>query len=575
MRRVFIAAALALTSGVVPAQGISRPSGSSRVAGAVLAERAGRVTATNITLDSPIGVVDGVGYRASAEAGPAGLSIVFPEKADGTYAVLRGDAGVAFSVRGAAPSTIEVSKGKVAYRELFPGVDAVHQLNGNRSEEFLVLKDERATTEFTYDLDVASGVEFSRLPTGGMRFSAEGDDGDTLSIEAPYVVDATGRTSYEAARYEIDREVAGQATVRLTVDTKGLAFPVAVDPTWAATTSMSTARTQHAAALLTNGRVMVVGGSSSTGLLTACEIYNPTSATWAATGSLNVGRTFHTATLLNGGNVLACGGYGGAQSVTSAEVWNVTTKTWSLTGQMSQGRERHTATLLPDGRVLVSGGFKGNQVPTATCEIFNPASGTWSNTGSFALARGNHSAVLLNDGRVMVSGGETTNAQGTYVTTETVEIYNPATGTWAAASPCASRSRHAAALLADGRVLIAGGLSGGSPNVAVAIATAQIYNPQTGAWSNAPSMAVAAASLTFTVLTNGRVLATGGYAASTTSDNSQVYNPATNTWSAPDAGGLVWARTTHTATRLPSGTVLVCGGAALGGPFAMATAELR
>jgi N-acetylneuraminic acid mutarotase len=260
--------------------------------------------------------------------------------------------------------------------------------------------------------------------------------------------------------------------------------------------------------------------------------------------------------------------------VASAEVWNVTTKTWSVTGQMSRGRERHTATLLPDGRVLVTGGYTSSVVPTATCEIFNPASGTWSNTGSLSLARAYHTAVLLNDGRVMVAGGETTNAQGVLVTTEIVEIYNPASGTWATASPCASRSRHAAALLADGRVLIAGGLSGGYPAVPVAIATAQIYNPQTGAWSNAPSMAVPAAALTLTVLTNGRVLATGGYYAAypTTSDNSQVYNPTTNTWLAPDAGGLVWARSQHTATRLPSGTVLVCGG---GGPAPMATAEIR
>ena len=223
MRRICCAAVLALIA-AAPAPGISRPSGPARVAGAVLAERAGRVTASPVNLDSPLGTVTGVGYQASAEDGGTGLSIVFPEKADGTYAVLRGQASVAFSVRGAAPSGVEVSKGKVAYREIFPGVDSVHQLNGNRSEEFLVLADERAATEFTYDLDIAPGVEFARLPSGGLRLTAGNEDSDTLDIEAPYVIDATGRTSYTAARYEIDRDVPGQATIRLAVDTTGLVF---------------------------------------------------------------------------------------------------------------------------------------------------------------------------------------------------------------------------------------------------------------------------------------------------------------------------------------------------------------
>lgn len=566
MRRVFIAAALALVA-AVPALGISRPSGSSRVAGAVLAERAGRVTAANITLDSPIGVVSGVGYQASAEAGATGLSIVFPEKADGAYAVLRGQAGVAFSVRGAASSAVEVSKGKVAYREIFPGVDAVHQLNGNRSEEFLVLKDERSTTEFTYDLDVASGVEFSRLPSGGMRFAAEGDDGDTLVIEAPYVVDATGRTSYEAARYEIDREVPGQATVRLTVDTAGLAFPLAVDPTWAATTPMSTARSQPSATRLSNGRVLVAGGVASGGVHSSCEIYNPTTASWASTGSLLTGRYGHAAVLLANGDVLAVAGQrtNGLQ-LQSVERWSVTSKTWSAVSPLAVEHEGLTATVLTDGRVLVVGG------DSTTCELFNPATGTWVTTGSLAHRRRYHSAVRLNDGRVMVYGGEFVSAFIGY-TTGTAELYNPASGTWSTVAAGASRARHAATLLADGRVFVAGGLElvpGPDPS----LATAQIFNPATGLWSAAPSMAEGRTHATATLLSNGRVLVVGGQRSdSTFSDLSQAFDPATGTWKAPDTGGLVTGRAGHQATLLTTGSLLVTGG--LGAAGALSSAEIR
>ena len=566
MRRVFVAAALALCA-ANPAMGISRPSGSSRVAGAVLAERAGRATVTDITLDSPIGAVSGVGYTASAVSAGSGLGIVFPPSADGTYAVARGRASVAFSVRGASTSAIEVSKGKVAYREIFPGVDAVHQLNGNRSEEFLVLKDERAATEFTYDLDIASGVEFARLASGGVRLTADNEEGDTLVIEAPYVVDATGRKSLEAARYEIDREVAGQATIRLTVDTTGLAFPLAVDPTWAATTPMSTARSQASATLLSNGRVLVAGGIASGAVRSSCEIYNPTNASWASTGSLATGRYEHAAVRLSNGDVLAVAGKGtnGIQ-LRTVERWNATSKTWATVTSLAVEHEGLTATVLTDGRVLVVGGT------STTCEIFNPTTATWSNTGSLAQRRRYHSAVRLNDGRVMVYGGEWVSSSISY-TTGTAEIYNPASGTWSTVAAGASRARHSAALLADGRVFVAGGWEF-FPSSISWLATAQIFNPSTGQWFAAPSMPEGRTLATASLLSNGRVLVVGGQRSdSSFTDLSQAFDPATGTWKAPDTGGLVTGRAGHQATSLNTGSILVTGGSGAAG--GLSSAELR
>jgi hypothetical protein len=58
---------------------------------------------------------------------------------------------------------------------------------------------------------------------------------------------------------------------------------------------MSTARYDHTATLLPNGKVLVAGGC---GLATA-ELYDPASGTWTATGAMNTGRHNHTATLLS------------------------------------------------------------------------------------------------------------------------------------------------------------------------------------------------------------------------------------------------------------------------------------
>jgi hypothetical protein len=62
------------------------------------------------------------------------------------------------------------------------------------------------------------------------------------------------------------------------------------------------------------------------------------------TGSLNVARYGHTATLLSDGKVLAVGGFG-----TTAELYDPATGIWSFTGQTLVPHIGHTATLLVDG----------------------------------------------------------------------------------------------------------------------------------------------------------------------------------------------------------------------------------
>jgi hypothetical protein len=159
------------------------------------------------------------------------------------------------------------------------------------------------------------------------------------------------------------------------------------------------------ATLLSNGSVLIAGGSSSSTYRNVAMKYTPATNKWATSGSFTDAREFHTATLLQNGKVLIAGGFGdGATPLRSASLYDPATNTWSEVAPMATARAFATATLLPNGKVLVAGG-EGVSDPLASAELFDPATNTWSPAASMAIARGRHTATLLADGRVLVAGG--------------------------------------------------------------------------------------------------------------------------------------------------------------------------
>ena len=250
------------------------------------------------------------------------------------------------------------------------------------------------------------------------------------------------------------------------------------------TGSLHTARQFQTATLLADGRVLIAGGYN-TNSLTVTNV-----AIGAAYRSGPTARETVPPAMTNGQGELA-----------SAELYDPNTGKFTLTGSLNRAREQHTATLLKDGRVLVFGGDAN-----LTAELYNPATDKFTMTGSGKTTGWLNTATLLADGRVLMTGGRST-ADKTVASTQ---IYDPGTGKFTATgSMTIVRQEHTATLLPDGRVLVAGGYSGSG--IAVnAVPSTELFNPKTGKFSPAGTMTIARMDQTATLLADGAVLIAGG-----------------------------------------------------------------
>ncbi len=276
---------------------------------------------------------------------------------------------------------------------------------------------------------------------------------------------------------------------------------------------------------------------------------------WRALPDLADIRGGTSAVLLPDGRVLAVGGGIGAIPLAGSDVFDPTTQRWSPSGPMHDARRGNSTVVLADGRVLTAGGISAGRV-LASAEVWNPSTGVWTRMAPMKEARFNNALMLLRDGRVLAAGGT---AATTTSSLASAEVYDPRANTWTAAGGpmLTSRSDAAAAMLSDGRVLVAGGFTEVQGNP-VATASAEIFDPVVGVFTRVASMQQARQDFTLTALRQGRVLAVGGSAGSDALASAETFDPTTGQWTA--TGSLAQPRRLHSASLLSNGTVLVAGG---------------
>lgn len=304
------------------------------------------------------------------------------------------------------------------------------------------------------------------------------------------------------------------------------------------TGSLNLARKWHTATLLQNGKVLITGGTTSTGLTATAELYDPATGVFSFTGNMLGPRHQHTATLLNNGKVLMVG----QVFSTSAELYDPATGTFTNTGSLNVSRWSHAASLMGDGRVLVTGGYADE----GSAEVYNPASNTWSLAGRMNFSRVYHSSVLLPDGRTLLAGG--------YDAGNNADVFSPVTNGFAAGGNfLKSRSFASIVRMTNNTVLLAGG------NDVALMFDAELYNPATQSSVSLGNLIASRFECPGVLLADGRALLAGGtgYLGLVT-PTAELFNPVTATF-APTLS-LNYLRTEHAATLLADGRVLVTGG---------------
>jgi hypothetical protein len=280
--------------------------------------------------------------------------------------------------------------------------------------------------------------------------------------------------------------------------------------------------------------------------------------TWSAGPRLPRGQRMHTATSLQTGDVLMAGGVESETEIqpddtTAAHVYDWRASAWRSTGEMmARQRWAHVAARLPNGDVLVAGGREARpdggcqsdpryacERSLASAEIYDVTTNSWRTAAPMANARGYAASVVLMDGRVLVVGG--TDEVGSYADIESMrglasaEIYDPDSGRWELTPPLAAPLvLGSAVLLASGDVLVAGYAPPWSENIDNGHWL--IYKPEDNVWTTpVPLVMWMDAGSSLTLMANGQVLfACGNFfrrrGAGLLSGVSRVFDPTTLSW---------------------------------------------
>lgn len=302
-----------------------------------------------------------------------------------------------------------------------------------------------------------------------------------------------------------------------------------------------------------------------------CQVAFSTVGTWTREASPPAPLPTNNVVALADGRVAMFGGIVVAtnQYAKQTVLYNPATRSWGKGAPMPGPGDPDVVVALPDGNVLVEGGTDPHGNISGSTWLYDATRDSWTQAGNVIEPRSGPSYTLLSGGRLMILGGGVplpqpiTLPNGTQVNFEAVasaEIFDPVTGVWSQAGRLqAPLSGISLAALSGGAALAAGGCTGGA-GFTPPVPTAEVFDPVALAWTMTTPVPIAICGATAVGLRDGRALVIDqslfafpyGFQFSA-SDDSFVYDPKTGHWTA--AGGLAGGGAI--AVTLKDGRVLV------------------
>jgi hypothetical protein len=166
------------------------------------------------------------------------------------------------------------------------------------------------------------------------------------------------------------------------------------------------------ASLLPDGRVLIASGPNFNGEFPTLQLYDALTEIFSSLRGATSALYWHTATVFQNGQVLLAGGGDSMSGISfaGAAVYDPIDGTLNSIGNMTSARFLHASTLLPNGTVLITGGAVcctggGGGADLITTEFYDPFTRSFFVGERMTTGRSAHSSTLLADGRVLIAGG--------------------------------------------------------------------------------------------------------------------------------------------------------------------------
>ncbi len=289
--------------------------------------------------------------------------------------------------------------------------------------------------------------------------------------------------------------------------------------------------------------------------MSACTFSLDSSGTWTTLATPPSSIDGSHAVPLPGGEVLFVGGVDPESGLSNHQVsrFDPASNRWSQ-GASIPVPTGFAVAALANGSVLIAGGSSetGDVGVLAASWLYDPKANSWRRVGDLKMPVSDATAAQLTDGRVLIAGGTVPLAQPVHLSdgstsyfgfTNAAEVFDPQTAAWTVVGPMhVARGNAALVGLPGGKALVAGGCafatqrfdSGG------ALAGAEVFDPATAAWTITGSLPSARCGADGVLLHDGRVLMLGGATSNFQQayvNDAVLYDARTGRWS--DAGSVV------------------------------------